>query len=253
MMERRAAGRRAVTVHVRSVKCYTQVQVRRSNPLRSARTTSLPFCRRSACGCACSKADAPLPAVHLRARMAVAFVPDWDPTKKQKAREPSPWGDDPGQTVPTSSYSQHYQKWPSTRMPNFKPQRVFDPKDRMVFNTRSTQQDSFQAPIGHKQIASFKPEPKYQSVDWQQPITTTAQSTYIRYENVKRTVACRPKQQERDTTSRFTAHSTSQDSYQPIPSGYKPVPPFYPSSDSQVAPAQHHPSNFQTTFQVRAT
>ena len=95
--------------------------------------------------------------------MAVAFVPDWDPTKKQKAREPSPWGDDPGQTVPTSSYSQHYQKWPSTRMPNFKPQRVFDPKDRMVFNTRSTQQDSFQAPIGHKQIASFKPEPKYQT------------------------------------------------------------------------------------------
>ena len=185
--------------------------------------------------------------------MAVAFVPDWDPTIKQKPREPAPWGNPGGPEVAiaTSSYSQHYQKWPSSRMPNFKPKVQYNPDDRTPFNTKSTAQDAFQPPIGHKQIPSFKPAPKYQSVDWQQPITTTAQSTFIRYGNVPKTVACRPKQQEQ-ATHKFTGRSTQQDSFQSIPTGYKPVQPFYPSSDSQVAPAAHHPSNFQTTFQVRA-
>ena len=52
-------------------------------------------------------------------------VPDWDPNIKQKAREPAPWGNPggPETSIPTSSYSQHYQKWPSSRMPNFKPNR----------------------------------------------------------------------------------------------------------------------------------
>lgn len=183
--------------------------------------------------------------------MAVAFVPDWDPTKKQKPREPAPWGNPggPENSVPTSSYSQHYQKWPSSRMPSFKPKVQYNPADRTPFSTKSTQQDSFQPPIGHKQIASFKPKPNYQSVDWQQPITTTAQSTYIRYDNVPKTVACRPKGQEH-AAHKFSGHSTQQDSFQPIPTGYKPVMPFYPSTDSQVNPENHHPSNFQTTFQA---
>ena len=190
------------------------------------------------------------PRVPARCHGSQAFVPDWDDAKiKTKPREPAPWGGG-DESAPGSTYSAQFQSWPTAKRESFKPNRVYNPNDRTIFNTRSTQEDSFIPPPSYyRPKTSFKPPPKFESVDWQQPITTTAQSTFIRYHGVQKTQCIYPKRAEKEDFQ-FSSHSTSQDSYQPIPHGYKPREPIYPSKISQVTPGNHAPSNFQTTFQV---
>jgi len=161
-------------------------------------------------------------------------VPDWDCTRKQRPRTVAPFGDNAGTDVPKSTYSQHF----SNRMavPVMQPIRPplaypwnehkTGPKGQA---SRSTQQDSFQPPLRSQQLASCKPLTEYKPTDWQTPITTTSSAAYARYANVKRTLPCYPARREEEDF-RFTARPTSLDSYQPVPSGFRPPEPVYPVS-----------------------
>ena len=83
--------------------------------------------------------------------MGTAFVPDWDPTIKLRARDPSPWGDTDTPMNFTSTYQQHYQMGqsfvPRARTPILPRMGGIFSTDPLGNNVpRSTSQDSFQSP-----------------------------------------------------------------------------------------------------------
>jgi len=168
--------------------------------------------------------------------MALMHVPDWDPTRKVKPRDESPFIHATFEQTPTSTYMQHF-KDSSSMMRTRAPVR---PKPAYPWNeisegsrslTRSTAQDSFNPPApGFKQLPSCKPIREYEPVANLQPLTTTSNSMFTKYMGVQRTLPCRPKIRERED-SKFTSRATSQDAYQPIPAGIARREPIYPRSE----------------------
>ena len=94
------------------------------------------------------------------------------------------------------------------------------------FDTRSTAQDAFLDMKG-KPRESCKPIREYEPIQWSAALTTTAGASYIPYYKPVRREPFRPARREVDG-SKFDTRSTSQDSYNPFPSGYRPVRPIYP-------------------------
>jgi hypothetical protein len=107
-----------------------------------------------------------------------AFVPDWDPTKKQKPIQPPPWGRADGHAdmpTGTSTYSQHFAAWPIVARVPIKPTGQYKPSADHPFMGRSTQMDAFQQPpSGFKQVGAT---PAWASLSY--PLQTSCSSSAL--------------------------------------------------------------------------
>jgi len=175
-------------------------------------------------------------------------VPDWDPSRKQKPREPSPFADN-DEDMPRSTYSQHYGMRLSTpRVTPVRPKLAYPWKswqDERQTATKSTQQDAFKTPMHLMQLPSCKPDRAYEPVEWMVPLSTTSNATYTRYHNIERMASCKPKNQVPDP-HRFATRPTSIESYKPFPEGLRPPTPIRQKGNDLFS--TQDATSFETTF-----
>lgn len=176
--------------------------------------------------------------------MAQAFVPDFDPTRKQKPLEPAPWSSIDSLPTSKSTYSSAYTEHPYVARKSFKPDSGFDWSALRTQSTvfRSTMQDAYPTPFAFSQPPNQKPKREFKSTPWMQPLTTTSQSSFISYPYAVRTKPVMPKAQREVQLEpgfeSFTGRATSADAYRPPPSYIKRTMPIIPSEKSAPIPSQ---------------
>ena len=176
-----------------------------------------------------------------------AFVPDWDPSKtKTKPRTAAPFVCDSIDSF-VSTYQTHFAQL-STQAPRvpIKPAMAYPWKEaseslggRMP---NSTSQDGYQHPPAFKQAPNFKPPNSWESVPYNESITTTSRTAFVPHGYAARKPIVPVAQPLND--AKFVTRSTSFDAYKGYTQGR--VMPVYPKSSGTVFNADV-PSSYETT------
>ena len=151
--------------------------------------------------------------------MAQAFVPDWDPTKKQKKKEAAPWETNSTPT-PTSTSRSQFIPHPYVRRQPILPDSGFDWSALRSSSTvfRSTAQDAYPTPFAFAQVPNQKPKRDWQTTPWMQPLSTTSRAAFVEYGSYKRREPILPSPERPLVPTPFNTRSTASDAYKPAPS-----------------------------------
>ena len=159
---------------------------------------------------------------------------------KPAPKTDAPWG---SFNVPSQQ-----QSTASAAFVNFGPPRMREPVKptnndvislHSRFEGRSTAQDAFTSQGTIMMRESCKPANEWQTVNWMQPLSTTAGSHFVNYHNVQKAQPFKPKREPPPPT-RFDTRSTQQDAFPSRSFAYVPPKPFYPKEQArQDVPFDH--------------
>lgn len=181
--------------------------------------------------------------------MAMAHVPDWDPTRKQKPREATPFEVMDYAPPMTSTMRSQFTPHPYVARKPIKPDSGFDWSALRTQSTvtRSTMQDAFPKPYAFKQVPNQKPVKTFESTPWMQPLTTTSRSSFPNYPGVKPVQAIKPKPEQPLVPTPFNTRSTMSDAYKAAPSNYRRQMPIVPSHNASPFSKEDNPGGWTTT------
>ena len=161
----------------------------------------------------------------------------WVAGKNPKAgREVTVW--EPAKLVQDaqSTYSSHYRAWPVAQQARAQKPKDARPPSAGAFDTRTTQQDSFQAPISHRPPKSLRPQSVYTPTQWMQPISTTHRDAFQQWRpNVRENLKPKDRREVEESTEPM-GRTTQQDAYpahtfavrtqscKPVEKAYDPLP-----------------------------
>lgn len=115
------------------------------------------------------------------------------------------------------------------------------------FEGRSTAQDAYANHGTYMMRTSCKPANDWKTVDWMQPLSTTARAHFVDYQNIQRVQPFRPKREPPPDT-KFDTRSTQQDAFPNRNIFTKPPEPFRPKEQERVDVKFDHTSTSRAAY-----